>query len=858
MDSRRDFLKKAALLSGGASLWGSLPDSIQKALEINPAQGSTYLDAEHIVVLMQENRSFDHCFGTLRGVRGYNDPRAITLPNKNLVWLQKNAAGETYAPFRLDIKDTKATWMSALPHSWENQVDARNDGKYDRWLDVKKSGNKEYAPMPLTMGYYTREDIPFYYAMADAFTVCDQHFCSSLTGTTPNRLYLWTGTIREKPSIESKANVRNSDVDYDDEARWTTFPERLEDNNISWRIYQNELSLPMGFKDEEEDWLANFTDNPIEWFTQYHVRFSPGFQKFLATQEKELPTEIAALEQKLKSLPEAGKETELTQKLLKGKKDSLALVKQEREKWSPENFEKLSQREKNLHRKAFTTNINDPHYHELTKLRYKEGDTEREVAIPKGDILHQFREDVNTGKLPAISWVVAPSNFSDHPGSPWYGAWYISEVMDILTKNPEVWKKTIFIVTYDENDGYFDHVPPFVAPKPDLSDGLVSKGIDPSVEHVTQAQEDKRKEASPQNKGRAGSIGLGYRVPMLIASPWSRGGYVNSQVFDHTSVLQFMEHFLSHKTKKKIEETNISAWRRTVCGDLTSTFRPYNGEAIQLPAFVEKEAFIQSVHQAKFKKVPANFKKLSTDEIARINQDPASSPLMPQQEKGIRPASPLPYQLYTEGRLTDDKKGFQISLSAQNDVFGRNAAGAPFHVYAPGKYRNGKNAAFDDLKAWSYAVSPGDTLTDIRPLENFENDVYHLCVYGPNGYFRKFTGNAGDPPMSVQCDYQRTGSQSKQLTGNVEFRLRNTDINRKLKVTITDNAYKKGEQTRVLDISSHKGSMLTVTLDLKASFGWYDFSVRVEGFEQYEQRFAGRVETGKPSFSDPFMGRGEV
>ena len=853
MDSRRDFLKKAALLSSGASVWGMLPPSIQKALEINPPQGSTYLDAEHIVVLMQENRSFDHCFGTLRGVRGFNDPRVITLPNKNLVWLQKNAAGETYVPFRLDIKDTKATWMSALPHSWENQVDARNDGKYDKWLDVKQSGNKEYAKMPLTMGYYNREDIPFYYAMADAFTVCDQHFCSSLTGTTPNRLYLWTGTIRERPNIESKANVRNSDVDYEDLAHWTTFPEQLEDNNISWKIYQNELSLPMGFKDEEEDWLANFTDNPIEWFSQYHVRFSTGFQKYLATQIKALPNEIGALEQKLKTLPETGKETELTQKLLKGKRDSLALVKQEREKWSRENFEKLSQREKNLHQKAFTTNSKDPHYHELTTMRYKDGATEREVSIPKGDILHQFREDVATGQLPTVSWVVAPSNFSDHPGSPWYGAWYISEVMDILTQNPEVWKKTIFIVTYDENDGYFDHVPPFVAPHPNQSDGLVSKGIDTSVEHVTMEQE--QKGGGSPNRHRAGSIGLGYRVPMLIASPWSRGGYVNSQVFDHTSVLQLMEQFLSHKTKKKIQETNISTWRRTVCGDLTSTFRSYNGEEIKLPTSVKKDSFIQSVHQAKFKKVPSNFKKLTPEEIKEINQNPALSLHLPQQEKGLRPSSALPYQLYTVGKLDSNKSSFRLSLEAKNEVFGENAAGAPFQVYAPDKYRNGKENPFEELKAWSYAVSAGDTLMDKWPLQNFENETYHLCVYGPNGFFREFRGNVNDPSISIDSDYQGATSQGQSLTGNIELKLQNHDPKRKLKIAITDHAYKSAAQVKTLEFANRKGSSSSVVLDLKTSFGWYDFSVKIEGFEAFEQRFAGRVETGKASFSDPLMGR---
>ncbi len=850
MDSRREFLKKAALLSSGASLWSALPQSIQKALEINPHQGSTYLDAEHIVVLMQENRSFDHALGALRGVRGFNDPRAIRQPNKNLVWLQTNAKGETYAPFRLDIKDTKITWMSSLPHSWVDQVDARNNGKYNRWLDVKKSGNKAYAHMPLTLGYYTREDLPFYYAMADAFTVCDHNFCSSLTGTTPNRLYLWTGTIREKATIESKANVRNSDVDYDDEAHWTTFPERLEDNDISWRIYQNELSISMGFNGEQDAWLSNFTDNPIEWFSQYNVRYSTGYQKFLAKQLVELPKEIASLEQKLQALPPSGKETETAQKALKQKKEELEIAKKDSSLCSKENFEKLSQRAKNLHQKAFTTNINDPHYHELATHRYKDGEVEREMSVPKGDTLYQFREDVNTGKLPTVSWIVAPENFSDHPGAPWYGAWYISEVMDILTKNPEVWKKTIFIVTYDENDGYFDHVPPFGAPKPDLSDGLVSKGIDPSVEHVAMDQERKRKDYSAQNPGRDGAIGLGYRVPMLIASPWSRGGFVNSQVFDHTSVLQFMEHFLSHKTKKSIKETNISAWRRTVCGDLTSAFRPYNGEEIQLPESVKKDNFYQQVHNARFKSPPSNFKVLSADDIAAANQNPSSVPWMPKQEKGTRPSAAIPYELYANAVVSADKKSVSIQLSAQNHVFGQKSAGSPFHVYAPHKYRANENVPFEELKAWSYAVLPGDTLSPSWPLANFENDAYHLCVYGPNGFFREFKGQANSPQLSVKGVYETAKGQKGQLSGNFVLQFHNGDLRTKLKVTVTDNSYKNAPKSVVLEAKNGQG---IVVLDLKKSHGWYDITVRIDGIDGFEQRFAGHVETGKESISDPAM-----
>ena len=123
MQSRREFLKNAAMLSGAIGLWGGLEGTIRRAMAIEPAPGSTYLDAEHIVILMQENRSFDHAYGTLQGVRGYNDPRAMRLANNHPVWVQTNAAGQSYAPFRLNLKDSKATWMGFLPHSWPSQVD---------------------------------------------------------------------------------------------------------------------------------------------------------------------------------------------------------------------------------------------------------------------------------------------------------------------------------------------------------------------------------------------------------------------------------------------------------------------------------------------------------------------------------------------------------------------------------------------------------------------------------------------------------------------------------------------------------------------------------------------------------------
>lgn len=849
MDTRREFIKKASLLSGAAGLFGALPASLQKAFAIDPDPGTTWQDAEHVVILMQENRSFDHCYGSLQGVRGLNDPRARTLPNKNPVWLQTNSRGETYAPFRLDIQRTNATWMGSLPHGWTDQVDARNDGKHDKWLDSKPSGHREYANMPLTMGHYTREDVPFYYALADAFTVCDQHFCSSLTGTMPNRLYLWSGTIRGVPDASAPAKVFNSDVEYEDSANWMTFPERLEDNGVSWKVYQNELYLDVGFSEEEGPWLSNYGDNPLEWFTQYGARFSPAYQKQLEARQAALGAEIESLTSKARTLSAESAEAKSLKDRLDKAEKSLSHVQAQRAKYSPEHFAKLSGREKNLRAKAFSTNEGDPFYHQLATLRYRDGDTERQLKIPKGDVLHQFRRDVESGKLPAVSWIVAPENFSDHPSSAWFGAWYLSEVIDILTRNPQVWKKTIFMLTYDENDGYFDHVCPFVAPHPRKPEtGAVSKGISVEEDFVT-AEE--KLTATSKDYTRESSIGLGYRVPMVIASPWSRGGYVCSQVFDHTSPLQFLEKFASLKSGKKIEETNISAWRRAVCGDLTSAFRPFNGEKIPLPTFVAKEPFMERIHRAQFAKPPSGFKALTPEEIAGIRANPAASPLLPKQEPGTRPSCALPYQLYAEARLNRDRNVLGITFASKNDVFGARSAGSPFNVYAPGKYAarakpGAAGAEWDVCRNWDFAVAPATRLRHEWPLAEFENGAYHLRVHGPNGFFREFKGDAEDPHLEIYCEFERKGTL---LTGRVELVVINLRPGKKAVIQVVDNAYKTGQHRETIG----PGFKKSIFVDSRRSSGWYDFTVREAGSGAFAWRYAGRVETGKIGVTDPAM-----
>ena len=839
MDTRREFLKKSLLLSGAAGLSTALPASIRRALSIDPQLGSTYLDARHVVILMQENRSFDHCFGTLQGVRGFNDPRAISLPDKKPVWFQTNEKGQTYAPFRLDIKDSKITWMGSLPHTRGSQVDAYNKGKHDQWLNAKRSGNKEYADIPLTMGYFNREDLPFNYAMADAFTVCDQNFCSAMTSTTPNRSFFWTGKITDQENGIPKASIRNEDFTYAGQP-WHTFPQLLEENNIPWKFYQNEIGCGGGFKGEEGAWLGNFGCNILEFFAVHNVKFSPRYIQSLIRQVNTLPGEINALQEASPSSAEASRKASAA---VSKKQEVLDRATAELAKWNEESFQKLSEKDKNLYYRAFVVNSGDPLYRSVAELKYMDGNVQRDVTVPAGDILHQFRKDVNEDSLPTVSWLAGPKNFSDHPSAPWYGAWYVSEVLDILTKKPEVWKKTIFIVTYDENDGYFDHVPPFsISDAKRPGTGQCSPGIDTEAEYVR--LENELRQGVPKRQAREAPIGLGFRIPMLIASPWSRGGKVCSQLFDHTSTLQFLETFVNKKFNKNIRLDNISQWRRTICGDLTAAFSPWNGSKPDNIAFLDRDHHVENIYNAQFKQAPSGYKKLSDQEVAALTGMPGP---LSAQEKGVRPSCALPYELYADGRYSDDRKQFDIKMAAGNIQFGKEAAGAPFTVCVPGKFR-GELEETEISRNWSFALTAGDTLTYSWPLDAFDNSQYHLRLYAVNGFYREFKGGQNDPVV-ISCIYEADPG-TKKLTGNIVVTITATDPAKAMTVEIVDNAYKKDPVTKELAA----GAGESIVLSLKESYGWYDFSIRARGFDNFERRYAGRVETGRESFSDPLMG----
>ncbi|MBD1427961.1 phosphocholine-specific phospholipase C [Sphingobacterium litopenaei] len=814
MENRRSFIKKAGILAGSFGIFSHLPKSIEAALAIDPIEGSTFLDAEHIVLLMQENRSFDHSFGTLRGVRGFNDRRAITLTNGNPVWLQSNKQGHTFAPFRMDIKNSKASWSGDLPHSWENQIGAWNEGKFDKWLDWKQSGRKEYKYLPLTLGYYTREDIPFYYAFADAFTICDQHFCSSITGTTTNRHYFWTGKCTE--SADLKPLVRNSDTYYNNMASWKTFPERLQESGINWKVYQNEISLQNEVSGNDEGLLGNFTDNNLEWFEQYNVRFKKSHIEFYQRRIKELPAEIEALEKELAADPNAQKvKNTLTQK-----QNQLESFKREAEQYSAENYAKLSDFEKELHERAFQTNEGEPFYHETEEIEF-EGTT---IRVPKGDVLHQFRQDVEQGKLPTVSWLVAPQHFSDHPSAPMYGAWYVSEILNILTKNPEVWKKTIFILNYDENDGYFDHIPPFVAPKPsDITSGMVSEDLksDLLTEYVTKEQE--LASGVSESNATEGPVGLGYRVPLIVASPWTRGGWVNSEVCDITSTIQFLEVFLNKKYNKNVLESNISKWRRAITGDLTSVFRTYNSqEKMNLPDFLDMKRQISEINSAKNKPLPDGYKEFTPAEVEKIKAG-EKLPQLPFQEQGTKPSNALHYELYVHE--SQQQGQVELTFEASDKLFGTKALACAFNVYdLSGMNRFSK----------SFAVKAGDKINHL--WRKAEKGTYNLAVHGPNGFYRKYQSTHDKTHIKVTVSYSAKSNLILQLE-NTGRGTQNIDCY---------NAY----TGKKLTVSLKSKKSMTLEVDTQEYGRWYDFTLKADG---WERQYAGRIENGQPSISDPLM-----
>lgn len=213
-------------------------------------------DIRHVVILMQENRSFDHYFGTLNGVRGFDDRQALTFPNGDSVFRQpalSRTDGGFLLPYRMDSTKFNAQNADGLPHDWESGHDANNNGALNRWTSAKGEQS---------MGYLTREDIPYQYALADAFTLCDAYFCSLAGPTSPNRLYLWTGTVGPGRDGTTGPWIDNTPLPDNPVCDWTTYAERLSAANVTWRVYHTP-----GLDERH----GNYEDNALEYFARFHT-----------------------------------------------------------------------------------------------------------------------------------------------------------------------------------------------------------------------------------------------------------------------------------------------------------------------------------------------------------------------------------------------------------------------------------------------------------------------------------------------------------------------------------------------------------------------------------------------------------
>jgi phospholipase C len=671
---RRTFLKMA----GVPAVAGALSLDLTKATAIaaNTTHGSIR-DVEHVVFLMQENRSFDHYFGTLRGVRGYGDPRAVRLPNGDPVWHQPNG-GEPLLPFRPDVPDVGEMFLPDPPHGWNDTHAAWNGGRHDQFVPSKGVQ---------TMTYHTRHDLPYQYALADAFTICDSYFCSLLGPTDPNRYHMWTGWVGNDGKGGGPV-LANDELGYD----WSTYPERLERNGISWKIYQDQgVGLTQaGFWGWTEDpFIGNYGDNSLLYFHQYQ-NAQPGNP--LADKAK-TGTEVASLGR------------------------------------TPDR------------------------------------------------LFDQFRADVRAGALPQVSWIVAPEAYTEHPNwAPDFGAWYVSQVVDILASNPEVWSKMALFITYDEEGGFFDHLVPPTPPR-SAADGRSTVPLD--------------NELFPgSSRFSAGPIGLGMRVPLLVVSPWTRGGWVNSQVFDHTSLIRFLEARFAGGNRDLVE-SNITPWRRAVSGDLTSVFdfrTPNEGRRPQLPSTLGDK--------------PTN--------LERVPDEPPTPPLVqkvPRQERGVRPARALPYRLHAKGTSTNVQLANSGSVAA---VFQVRPVGAD---------------------PTTYTVGAGRSLDASLSSEDIE-------VHGPNGFYRQFKGSA---PLQVWAAYDE-----RRLQLSLSFRNSGPD---RVRLAVED-----GYTGRTTRLTLDGNDRITRDWTLRHAGGWYDLLVTLDGDDDFAAHFAGHVENGEDSISDPLMG----
>jgi phospholipase C len=688
--SRRDALRLGAF-GAGVLAFSRLPASLRRRIATTEPPAGGLEQVKHVVLYMQENRSFDHYFGTLSGVRGFGDRSAIRTRATPSVFEQAHPTGGTVLPFSTreaaERQSQDLQYIESTPHGWDDGIGAWSRGWNDSWIANKG---------PATMCYLDRTDIPFQYEMADAFTICDAYHCSVPSSTSPNRNHFVSGYTGFEPGTETRAVTNAGYDDAHPGYEWRTYAELLEDAGVSWKVYHewddfedNNLDLFEVFKDISSTVLAEVDGGP-------HTGIDTFYMSLFGRPDAEVDTLLGQLDAAVEKLPE---------------------------------------RERNLFDKG-------------------------QRRSRPGTLAQSMADDIAAGTFPTVAYVVTTAADCEHAStsSPIQGAKVTYDVLDVLADDDETWNSTVFFYTFDENDGLFDHVP---APFPPADDTDEHEGDRP--------------------------VGLGARVPMIVISPWTIGGWVCSETFDHTSMTQFLEIVTGVGTDQ------ITPWRRRVAGDLTSAFDftgsggPATYTAVgEIPEFVE-----------------------------RWLPEPPAEQAMPVQEEGTRPARPLPYQ--TDAFATLGEDGIEVTLT------NNGTKSAAFAVYA-----------WHDTTVTPVPVDL-ESGAEVTVPVGYPAVIYDISVTGPNRFLREFAGSGEPVNVSSAID-----GDALTLT----LTITNPGEDEAVDVTIAPLQYSDVAAESVTIEPAAASEHVWVADDAD---GWYDVEITLAGSDSFRRRLTGHIENGQPS-----------
>lgn len=364
---------------------------------------------KHVIVIMQENRSFDHYFGTFPGAEGIpmdgngvptvcvNDPNSKTCVKPYRLKADKNVGG---------------------PHGSGNAIADVNGGKMDGFIAQAEQGKQGCGdpndPQCVNgtvidvMGYHTAEEIPNYWAYAENFVLHDHMFQPNASWSLPQHLFMVSGWSASCSSLHDPMTCK-SDLNSPGGGTvtkrgvfpWTDITYLLHHAGVTWKYYLGEGSDPHCGNDPEDC-------QPV---------------------------------QQIPNVPSI---------------------------WNPlPDFDTVKD----------------------------DGELGNVVAFD------QFYQDLQEGKLPAVSWINPGGEVSEHPVAlVSAGQGYVTALINAVMKSP-YWESCAIFLSWDDWGGFYDHVVP----------------------------------------PRVDENGYGLRVPSLVISPWAKKGYIDKQVLSHDAYLKFVE-----------------------------------------------------------------------------------------------------------------------------------------------------------------------------------------------------------------------------------------------------------------------------------------------------------------------------